>query len=327
MKETCTYTATAFRLPLTKRSLLLCLLFIMAQCFVAFLTTNVTHAESFTVTAKVPAPIPSLPVIITSPDDQQEFTTADVTVRGICPPEATYVIVFRNTISSGTAPCSSGEFSLGISLVKGENHLQAIAYNSTDDPGPVDTGIVVFYKPPQPTPFPESPFPIPLFPSVTPSVVNPSRITPLTLEYHYAYRVRNMGQEWQWDISLQGGVAPYMCSVDWGDGQHETLDPTADHLLALRHIYKEAGTYTPRVTCRDRAGTEAILQLLAVVNPAAIDETNTNLQTKHNQSDDAIPSYVIVGAPVGAVLIAALVHAFVAQGKLPRLPKLPKKSR
>ena len=297
----------------------------LSLLFVLFITTENTYAESVTVTAKVPAQIPSMPAVITSPVDQQDFDAQVITVNGTCPPEGAYITLLRNSISSGIAPCTSGNFELSLSLIKGANQLQAIVYNSTDDQGPASNIVTVYYTIPYPLPPPVQSFPILPTPSVPIQPVNPSRITPLTLEYHYTYQVRDVGQGWNWSISLQGGLAPYTCSVDWGDGQHEELDPTADLTLVLHHTYKHTGSFTPVVLCRDRVGAEAVIQLLAIVNPPTVNEAVSGAGQNAPQANDAISSYVVLAAPLGAVFVAALLHAFVLQGKLPKLPKLPRR--
>lgn len=283
------------------------------------------NADDIHITATVPGPIPTSPAIITSPADQTTFDSPEITVKGTCPPEGAYITLLRNSVSAGVAPCTAGNFELTISLVVGANELQALVYNVTDNPGPGSSIVTVYYSPPQPIIPVDQPAALPL--PIFELPANP--LTPLpasdtfSLEYIYKYQVRNVGQPWHWDILAHGGETPYRLSVDWGDGTQSTFGPTSDHTIPLTHTYEKAGVYTPIIRGVDQTGARATLQLLAIVNPNATEETNTIKPPQ--DTDSAIPSFVILGAPLGAVLIAALIHTFVIQGKLPNPLRLFKK--
>lgn len=318
MKKTYLYLATASRAYSWWR-ITACA--VIGSFLIIVFFTSRAFADTIDVTATVPGPIPTSPAVITFPADQTLFDTQEITVKGTCPPEGAYITLSRNNIAAGTAPCSGGTFEITINLLLGTNELQALVYNVTNNPGPASPVVTVYYVPPQPPTLPQPPLPIFELPT---SPVTPSPVAPFTLEYTYKYQVRNEGEQWQWNIIAQGGTPPYRLVVDWDDGSRDTYGPTANHVFSLKHVFKKAGTYTPIVHGIDQLGAKATLQLLAVVSPREVDEASTTKSTP-TITDGAIPSYVIVGAPLGAVFVAALIHAFVVQGKLPRLPKFPKK--
>lgn len=105
------------------------------------------------VSAKVNAPLPTSPAIITSPYDQQHFTSPTITVEGTCG-DGAYVMLYRNSVVAGIGACTTGNFSIVIELTNGANILQAKVYNSTDNEGPVSPSITVYLDsiPAQPMP-------------------------------------------------------------------------------------------------------------------------------------------------------------------------------
>jgi len=318
VKKTYPYSTIISRASSWER-IVICTMIVSLLSIVLF--TSKVYADTLNVTATVPGPIPTSPAVITSPIDQTTFDTQEITVKGTCPPEGAYIILSRNNVSAGTAPCSGGTFEIVINLILGTNELQALVYNITNDPGPASTVVTVHYLPSQPPTVPVQPLPVLQLPAPP---ISPSPIAPFTLEYNYKYQVRNEGELWQWDIIAQGGTPPYKLIVDWNDGTQDTYGPAVSHSFPLKHTYKKAGTYTPLVHGVDQLGARATLQLLAVVNPREVEEASATTKSA-SASDDAISSYVIVGAPLGAVFVAALIHAFVVQGKLPKLPRFPKK--
>lgn len=101
-------------------------------------------ADSYDITATVPAPPLNAPAIITSPYDRQHVAAPLITVTGSCP-ASSYVKVFRDTALSGIAQCSEATFSVQTSLLSQTNHLSAKVYNFTDNEGPVSPPVTVYY--------------------------------------------------------------------------------------------------------------------------------------------------------------------------------------
>lgn len=278
---------------------------VLSLLFVVFFTTNVIHADQIDVSATVPAPLPTSPAIITSPADQSRFSAPEVTIKGTCPEYGAYVILYRSGAPIGTAPCQNGTFELPISLIPGANVIEAHIYNVTDGEGPVSSPLTLYYDVPSK---PEPLFPIFTLPFLTPPTPAPSA-GGFFLSYQYRYQVRNQGEPWQWEIGVHGGTSPYRIRIDWGDGKANSFDFSGGNSFNLTHTYDQAGTFTPLIRATDSEGRIASLQLLAVVNPAPINEEKNAVAAS---SDQVIPSYVLLLVPMTVILVVAVIKTFLA---------------
>lgn len=130
---------------------LFCLLLLLS--FGLFFSFPSSAQQDIHVTAKINAPLPTSPAVITSPYDQQHFTSPTITVLGTCG-DGAYVMLYRNSAVAGIGACTAGNFSIIIELTSGANILQAKVYNSTDNEGPVSASITVYLDniPTQPMP-------------------------------------------------------------------------------------------------------------------------------------------------------------------------------
>jgi hypothetical protein len=255
-----------------------------------FMPTNLTfqgQSVSFDVTAKVSAPLPLDPAVITSPQDQDRFSEPDITVSGTCPNDS-YVKVFQNDQLAGISPCTGLEFSVATTLAPGANVLRAQVYNLTDDEGPASPSITVYYDAPQP-PTPETPNTpnqpaqpgSPAKPdtttSPTPGQTAGDGLTIILERYHYQRLKPN--QPWQWNIAVRGGEKPYKVTIDWRDGNSQSLNRTDEDFFAINHTYTANGSYLPFITATDSAGSVASLQLYADVHsdPVTIPHTQAGM--------------------------------------------------
>lgn len=152
------------RRPLHKRLALHPVSVLLLLCVGVLLAGVTFHgfADSYTVTAEVPAPLPPGPAVITSPADQTHFTAEPVTVSGTCP-QNTYVKLYRNSVFDGVATCGAGQtaFHIDTDLSLGSNVLLAQVFNITDEAGPASPPVTLFFDnpimPPVPSPVPVSP--------------------------------------------------------------------------------------------------------------------------------------------------------------------------
>lgn len=103
-------------------------------------------ADSYRVTAVVPAPPLTDPAVITSPADGAQFTAQALTVSGTCPDDS-YVNLLDNGNFVGTDTCSGSLFQISLDLTAGANQLQAQDYNITNAPGPASGAVTVTYTP------------------------------------------------------------------------------------------------------------------------------------------------------------------------------------
>jgi len=103
-------------------------------------------ADSLYVYARIAAPIPDDPAIITHPPDNTVTDKADLTLDGSCPVVTPQVVIASvdNGAETGSVPCdSSNNFSLRFTLQAGRNTLVARSYTITGDTGPDSAPVTV----------------------------------------------------------------------------------------------------------------------------------------------------------------------------------------
>ena len=258
-----------------------------------------THAESLDLTAKVNAPLPTSPALITSLSDQQYLDAASIIAMGTCGNGA-YVVLYLNTTVSGIGACTDGGFSIQTSLISDANQFQTKVYNHTDNEGPDSAAITVYYKPVRSEPEISTPLVFIVPESVVSS--NDTKVTPRELFITYTpqpYRIHQLHESWQGELSIQGGKAPYSTVIDWDDKtqSHDTRS-TSDPFL-ISHTFSKAGSFQPVIYVEDKDGLSRSLQLLIIVaGPAAQNTTPEPAQ---------IPlTPVLVATTLGVAVIGAL---------------------
>lgn len=223
-------------------------------------------ADSYTITAKNPAPLLTDGAIITEPSDGAIFKTTPITVSGSCPNDS-YVELMRNGIASGTAGCISNTFTIDTTLSEGLNSLQAQDYNITDDPGPATPAITVTYIPPSPPPSTTPTSPSSQSP---PPSASSSQPLALVLQSDYQFRAFSVGSTVTWQLKASGGTLPYDIRVLWDSHTVSSWVVNA-HTFAVSHTYTAAGFYAVKVYITDAAGMKTMLQLFVLIKqPGAI---------------------------------------------------------
>jgi len=192
---------------------------------------------------KLQAP-PAQGATITTPGNGSSFSTSPTTVTGICP-AGLLVQIYDNNVMVGSIMCTSGSFSIQVSLFAGANELSAIVYDELDQAGPVSNIATVNYTNTQFSAFGAL----------------------ITLTSSYGRRAANAGNEVTWPLQLSGGTGPYAFSIDWGDGAAVELksQPLAG-LVTIAHTYKKAGIYQVNIKVTDVNGVSAFLQVIALSN-------------------------------------------------------------
>ena len=238
-----------------------------------------SFADSYTVRAKVSAPLPTAAATIDTPADQTHTSSQQLNVSGSCPSD-TYIKLDDNGITQGIALCDNATnmYAVTIGLTDGSNLLQARVFNITDDEGPLSAPITVWYNPPvsaQPsgktTPHPQTTA------SGSPASAAPSE--PLLIaENDYHYQVYSSGQSVSWSLSLRGGESPFKLAVDWGDGTSDTKQIANHDPFTLTHTYPASPdlvTYVVKLVSTDARGTKAFFQTIASVKGASAERSIT----------------------------------------------------
>ncbi len=189
-------------------------------------------------------PPPTTSATISTPASGASFTTSPITVSGLCT-TGLLVQIYDNGVLVGAVNCTSGSFSLQVSLFTGQNDLTTTQFDDLGQPGPQGNTVTVNYNNASFTAFG----------------------TLVTLTSNYGRRAANPGQTLTWPLLLSGGTGPYAFSINWGDGTKPDLKSQAlAGEVDISHVYSQAGIYHVTVTVTDTNGVSAFLQLVAIAN-------------------------------------------------------------
>ncbi len=220
---------------------------------VAALTLN--QSGSINIAGIVYGVPPSTPAVITNPSDGATLNTAVIAVSGTCG-AGLVVKVSRNGVLAGSTICAvDGTFSLQISLVEGENILQARNYDFQNQAGPDSPDVRVVYQ-----------VPATITPAQPGSAAKAAATRdPLVVTTNQAYKTVKPNESVNWAFDISGGQVPYAALVDWGDGATALISVEKAGLLAVNHAYTRAGNYKIIVRVTDAAGAQATIEVVAVV--------------------------------------------------------------
>lgn len=224
--------------------IMLLALFVLAKPTHAItaLPTPQPKAGAYGLEATKTQPPPTQGATITTPGNGGSFSTATVTVNGICP-AGLLVQVYDNGVMVGAVMCNGGSFSVQVGLFAGTNELSALVYDELDQAGPASNTVSVTYNNTNFTSFGAM----------------------VTLTSSYGRRSAPVGNPLGWPLQLSGGSGPYAFSIDWGDGSPAELKSQAlAGVVGITHTYNKAGIYQVNVRVTDANGVSAFLQLIAV---------------------------------------------------------------
>lgn len=192
---------------------------------------------------------------IQSPVPQASVMQKLATVSGQCQAGLT-VEISRNGGFAGSALCGNGSYSLAIGLSAGRNDLIARQYDSTNQYSPDSLVVSVFYTPAVPTP---------LFPG-TAVPVQPVARFELAIGFGHNLQTIFTGNPLRLPLYFLGGSAPYVGSIDWGDGHTDELHRAHDGQFFAEHVFKAPGRHVVKVHVTDQFGNQSFLQFVVVVN-------------------------------------------------------------
>jgi hypothetical protein len=225
-----------------------------------FAIQRAVTAESYMVTASVPAPIPSTPAVINDPKDKAVVQTSNIIVSGNCPIIVPAIIVgiYSNDTLVGSSGCSaSGQFSAVVHLVPGQNILIPRIYTITNDGGPIGSPISITLVLSASTSTVRSTSNSSISNSTSPS-------SNIFLSADKPFILYKSGQKLIWPIKIEGGTPPYVLSIDWGDNTKIAINSKTYGVVELSHSYTGSDTYLIRLTVRDSTGSVASISVVAV---------------------------------------------------------------
>jgi hypothetical protein len=293
-------------MPLYKRFVLHPITFFTLLCVGVFISgwSYEALADSYTITAVVPAVVLSEGAVIASPTSGTTVTNASVLVSGTCPVGA-YINIYNNNTFSGVTYCqNNGAFSMSVDLYSGENNIIAKDYNVTNQEGPQTPTVTVDYIPPVTTQPAGSnttgssatgsssaasgsstTTTTSTGSDITPGLASVGTTTnsltpPLLLTSNYVYQTYPVASDYSSKVDVQGGTPPYYVTIEWGDGTSSKMTFDTDPIFTIKHHYATEGYYAIKVQAIDKTGGVRFIQLAArVVTPNAtgnISTTNTD---------------------------------------------------
>lgn len=222
--------------------------------------------SDFGVTASVYAPPPGQAAQISQPDEGAVFTSNPVTVAGTCEvaDPAHVVRIYSNNQLIGSTTCNgSGTFSVQVDLFSGDNTLVPHIYTFQGVEGPVGNPVHVRLNlPTNPPPSggsQSSSNPGSSSPTTTPTTSSDFRLRPSEANLFFV-------PDKPLDVvfAISGGSAPYSLTIDWGDGDVDSLAIVAAQEVKLIHTFHGAGPYTIQIEATDANDDTAHLELVAV---------------------------------------------------------------
>jgi hypothetical protein len=216
-------------------------------------------ADSLYVYATVPAPIPTTPASITSPNDGAKTNTT-LLVHGTCPAIDPRVIIaiFVDGTDAGSVACdSSYTFSVPIDVTVGQHTLVAKSYTITGDVGPDSSAVHIQSEASSPvTNQPPS--------SSTYPVLAPDTTAPLSVTTDSPFIVFGPSKDATWMGTITGGTLPYHIHIDWGDASSTTYTITTSGRQFFRHHYRSMQPHDITFLASDARNRQVTMHLAAV---------------------------------------------------------------
>lgn len=263
------------------------LLLIVGIALTAYTATAISHpgpdASSVGLSGTMPAKPPTVAATITTPGNQQRFSTSPVTVGGLCP-ATTLVEIFKNNIFAGATPCTdSGKFSLDVDLLIGQNTIVARVYDALNQPGPDSNQLIVFYD---------------ALPPQAGSITSLDFGSPqMLLNTDAVFRGAFPNQQLSVPVSIVGGTAPYAINIRWGDSLNNMMPRSDNATFNATHAYDKPGTYQISLQATDAGGRVAFLTVASIING------QPPLATTAAMSGTTTPGSLLANLQAGKLLV------------------------
>ncbi len=294
-----------------------------------FTDNYIARAETFNDTINVSltvlGPPPTVGAVITSPSNGYKSESSAIEVSGTCGID-TYVVVKSNDLVVGTTTCNGGLFALNIQLMLGKNTLTAMNYDNANQPGPVTSGVIVFYKVKESTKTTDTPT-TPSNPSIIPGISDDSisvddsfsklaysnctDFKPGDLPVGGAPQVAIVciprlflpGTVQALGLLVWGGEPPYAVSIDWGDGSENTLlSIESPGYKVVSFSYAAPNAYKIITKITDAKNSTSFFEASTQVNGVI-----QNQQSIDNQNNSVVGSWIEASVPVYLVAVAITV--------------------
>ncbi len=220
----------------------------------AFVENLRAGALDLSVSATVPALIPTEAPVITSPTNNIKVASQNVQIKGTCPvvTPAIIVVIYEKATLRGSTQCTAGgTFSVVATFGYGKHTIVATVMTITDDEG--QTSAPVMFTRPMPAKSPSLSTNQISNPHLLPQVISTQNFVPLQSNGRVVLKFK-----------IITGELPYIVSIEWGDGTKNTYSISDRKEHAYTHTYSATRTYDISIEIRDNAGQTAELQTVAV---------------------------------------------------------------
>lgn len=242
---------------------------VLVACGLTMLMIQKASADdSYIVTAKVPAEVPSTPSEITNPLTGGSYSNSNVDVSGTCQvvTPAAIVQLWSGANMLGSSACAAnGTFDMPITLLAGTHNITPRTSTITNDYGPDGAIWTATYNPPPPPPSQpgssNSNNTPPPRDTTNATSGNPSEPA---LSASSAFLIYKPFQQVTVVVIIAPSNSPYNLTTDWGDGVVEQNSFKEAGRHELQHIYKKVGNFRLNLKLVDGQGRVTHLVLAAV---------------------------------------------------------------
>lgn len=288
------------------------LLLLVVGVFLACFQYSVVRADNLEVTAKISAPIPTVPAVIQEPTNGQTVTDRTVAIQGTCQitnPSVVIVIIRQSEVMGSTTCRTDGTFSVDITLRPGQNQLIAQSFNITSDAGPGSTMISITYDVPTASQEPSEQTAVEAPP--TKPDEQPGKV--LSIQSEVAFMVFGPGKPAHWKGAVEGGTPPYAMTIAWDDGSLEMRTNLGTEALDAAHNYSKIQTYFVTVTASDTNGQSVEYHLAAVTPARAVSAMASPIHPESGSSSVTFAKVYTTYAATVAIGTLAFYEAHVLQ--------------
>ncbi|MFS8118726.1 MAG: hypothetical protein ACMG55_09590 [Microcoleus sp.] len=266
---------------------------------VMVLTSQAAKADNYTVTATVPAPMPSgLPIIQKPRVGMNIVHTPNITINGTCPVITPSIVIalYDNSGLAGSQQCTpQGVFDVPISLSEGSNSIVATIITITGQVGASSQPVIITYTklgvPKQTTS--TSPRTPSALPGLRPLEITGDNVQPLKIISDNALIIFGPSSDAVWRGTFTGGTLPYKVKITWGDSSVQELSGIGEKAQAIRHHYSHFTSYQIKVQLTDAKGL-TVTQYLTAITFATTIITLGNLDFFHTITSQAMLTTLIL---------------------------------
>lgn len=223
-------------------------------------------ADSYSVSAAVPYPVPSVAASTDSSLQGATLSTPTFDVFGTCQAVSPYTVVSimqGSQVLATTTCASNGTFRVNVGLLEGVNQLLVRSSNITANYGPDSQVLQITYAPAPATSVPQ--------PQQTNANSAPSAASDrLSINTVNAFEVLNVAGEVKIEVVVGGGSSPYRVEIVWGDGSvdNKTFEKAGTYSFTHKYLTNAAFQAIARVTDVLGATKEHFFAILSPKSPA-----------------------------------------------------------